>query len=103
MILSNASFLVKAPSYHRPTLAKDFRLLQNEFSRPCLLVWRIAVLAQDTLDDDAQLGADVFANRPVDRHVLLNCLHQLTIDLNQCRLAEHFHRAFVDLQRVVKS
>ena len=47
----------------------NVRLLQHGLRRLLLLVRRIAVLAQDALHQHAQLGADVLAQRPVDRDV----------------------------------
>jgi hypothetical protein len=45
-----------------------------------LLVWRVAMPAQDALDQDAQVGAHVFAYGPVDGHVVPDSLDQLPGD-----------------------
>ena len=58
----------------------NVRLLQHRLRRLLLLVRRIAVLAQDALHEHAQLGADVLAQRPVDRDVVADGLDQLARD-----------------------
>ena len=45
-----------------PSLRQHLGLFQHEFGRRFLLVGRIAVLAQDALDDHAQLGPDALAS-----------------------------------------
>jgi hypothetical protein len=40
----------------------------------------VAVLAEDALYQDAELGADVLPQGPVDRHVVPHRLHQLARD-----------------------
>ena len=63
----------------------DFRLLQHRLRRLLLLVRRVAVLAQDALHEDPELGADVLADGPVDGDVGADGLDQLAGDRPQRR------------------
>jgi hypothetical protein len=63
---------------------------------------RVAVLAEDALDEHAQLRTDVVANRPVDRDVLANRLDELPRDRAQRVVTEDLDRAVVGFQRVVE-
>src|SRR5436853_627956 len=63
-----------------PFVAEKLGLFEDGLGGDFLLVRWIAVLAEDPLDQDAQLGADVFADRPVDRDVLANVFHEFAGD-----------------------
>ena len=52
-----------------PTCRQHFGLLNHRSRGAVLLVRRIAVLAQDALDETAEVGAHVLAQRPVDGDV----------------------------------
>ena len=58
--------------------------------------------AQDAADQSAEVGADVFAQRPVDGDVAADRFDELTGDVAQRIVSEHLHRAVVGLQRVVE-
>jgi hypothetical protein len=80
----------------------ELRLLQHRLRRLLLLVRRVAVLAQDALDEHAELGANVLAQGPVDGHVGAHGLDELARDAAQGRVAEHGHGAVVRLEGVVE-
>ncbi len=63
-----------------PDLAEDFGLLEDELRCALLLVGRVAVLAENPLDDDSQVGSNVFANGPVDCQVASHSLHEVLGD-----------------------
>ena len=60
------------------------------------------MLAQDTLDQTAQVGADVLAQGPVDGDVAAHGVDQFAGDVAQGLVAEDLDRAVVGLQRVVE-
>jgi len=51
--------------HHHPFLGEQGGLFQHGLGGFFLFVGRVAVFAQDALDDDAQLGADGLAQGPV--------------------------------------
>lgn len=61
-------------------MRQDLCLLKNRLRCFYLLVGRVAILAQDALDHDVQLGANEFADRPVDGDVFSDDRHQLAGD-----------------------
>lgn len=73
--LAENHYSARDVSCDRPHLGQDFRLLQHRLRCLFLFVWRIAVLAQDALYNYAQLGANTFANCPINRDVLFHCFH----------------------------
>ena len=62
----------------------------------------VAVLPEDALHKAAEVGADVLPPRPVDGQVGPHGLDQLAGDVPQRLVAEHLHRAVVDVERVVE-
>ena len=90
-------------SRSRPSLRKDFSLLQDRPRRLLLLVRRVPVLAQDAPDQPAQVRPHVLTQRPVDGDVAAHGLYQLASNVAQCFIAEHLDRAVIGLKRVVES
>lgn len=76
----------------RPGLGRNFRLFEDDLRGPLLLVGRIALFAQDALDEDAELGADILAHCPVDRDVLADGRDQFSCDKIERGLAEHVQK-----------
>ena len=54
------------------------------------------------LNQPAEIGADVLAERPVNSDVAANCLDKLAGDVSQGLVTEHLHRAVVGFQCVVE-
>jgi len=67
-----------------------------------LLVRRVAVLSEDALDDDSELGADVFPDGPVDGDVGSDGFDELAGDALKGFVAEDGDRAVVGLEGVVE-
>src|SRR5208282_4891481 len=86
----------------RPSFREQRRLLQDGLRCLFLLIRRVAVFAQDALDEHAQLGTDVFAHCPVDTRILSYRRDQLAGDRLERRLAQHLDRAVVGFESVVK-
>lgn len=59
-------------------------------------------LSQDALHQDAELGADVFTNRPIDCDVGSHRDDELPCDRAQRIIAEHLHCTVVRFERVVE-
>jgi len=85
-----------------PTNGRNCGLFQDCLRRLLLSVGRVPVLAQDALDEHAELGAHVFTHRPVDGHVGTDGCSELASDAAQRVVAQHLHSAVVGLQRVVE-
>ena len=60
------------------------------------------MLSEDALHQAAEVRADVFADGPVDLHVLPDGLDQFAGDVAQRLVAEDLHGAVVRLERVVE-
>jgi hypothetical protein len=54
------------------------------------------VLAQDTLDEPAQIGPDILANRPINRHVVPHCRCDELIEEELVELIKVRAEALVD-------
>jgi hypothetical protein len=52
-----------------PEFGQELRLLQHGLGGLCLEIRRIAVLAEDSLHEHAEMRADVLADGPVNRDV----------------------------------
>lgn len=85
-----------------PDFGQHFRLLQHCLRRLLLLVGRIAVFAEDTLDEHAQLRADVFADGPVDGDVFAHRFDQLPRDGAEGFVAQDLDGAVVGFEGVVE-
>lgn len=85
------------PLRHRPVCGKDFRLLQDCHGRFLLHVGRIPVFSEDALDQDSEMGSDVFAHRPVNCRVLADSLYKFTGDGPKRFVTENFDRAIIRL------
>src|SRR5690554_2829975 len=64
----------------RPLRGEQLRLLDHGLRRLLLLVRRVAVLAQDAADHDAEPCPYVLAHGPVDGDVVADRVHQLPRD-----------------------
>ena len=60
------------------------------------------MLAQDALDQTAQVGTDILAQRPVDGDVALHGVDQFAGDVAERVVAKHLDRAVVGLECVVE-
>ena len=60
------------------------------------------MLPQDPFHQDAELRANVLAQRPVDRDVGAHGPHQLLGDCPQGGIPQHLHSTVVCLQRVIE-
>ena len=87
---------------HCPPFGKHFRLFKNSPRRLCLLVGRILVLAKDTLDQYAKMGAHGLTNCPVNRQVVAHGSHQFAGDGAQDLVAQDPDGTVIGLKRVIK-
>src|ERR1035437_8060637 len=60
-----------------PMFRQNLRLFQDGYRGLRLLIWRVAVLSETALHQDAEVGLDVLADGPVDGHVGLDGGYQL--------------------------
>ena len=88
--------------FQGPASGQHLRLVQHGERRLLLLVWRVAVPAQDPTDQHAELGADVLPQRPVDGDVAPHGVDHLAGDVPEGLVAQDLDRAVVRLERVVE-
>src|SRR3989454_8877452 len=89
--------LRKIPSGHSPQFGQRLRLLKDCQRGLLLLVRRIAVLAEDALDEHSEICPYIFPHGPVYRDVSPNGLNQFLGDGPESRLAKHLHGTVVCL------
>src|SRR5260370_1121042 len=77
-------------------------MLQDRLRRLFLLVGRIAVTSENTLDEHAQVGPNILPNRPVDGYVVANGPHEFLGNDPKRLVAENLDGTIIDLQGIVK-
>src|SRR5439155_1318494 len=82
-------------SLERPLSGQHLSLSNNGFGCSLLLVRRVPVLSEDSLDQDAQLRPHRLFSRPIDRGVRAHRLDQLPRNVPKCLVAENSHGAVI--------
>ena len=67
-----------------------------------LLVGRVAVFAQDAPDQDPELGADIFPQRPVYGYVASDGFDQFLCNGTERLVSQHLHGTVVGFQGIVE-
>ncbi len=61
------------------------------------------MLAQDALDQPAQIRAHILSQRPINRHIIAHSPHQFAGNGAKRLIAQNLNRTIIGLKRVVKS
>ena len=83
-------------------MGEGFGLFEDGAGGFFLLVGRVAVSAEDAADEAAEVGADVFAEGPVDGDVFVDGVLQLAGDVVEGFIVEALHCYFVGFNGVLK-